>query len=81
MSELGSPLNPRLEGEIVVLEPLGPEHAEGLWEAAQAPEIWSWLVNLGRDRELFDHWMRTSLRRRRTARRARSRPARGAAGS
>jgi RimJ/RimL family protein N-acetyltransferase len=28
----------------VRLEPLAPEHDEGLWEAAQAPEIWTWLA-------------------------------------
>ena len=28
------------------LEPLAPEHDEGLWEAAQAPEIWTWLAPL-----------------------------------
>jgi N-acetyltransferase len=50
------PLTARLEGSIVVLEPLAEEHREGLWEAAQAPEIWSWLANVGRDRERFDHW-------------------------
>jgi RimJ/RimL family protein N-acetyltransferase len=51
----------RLEGELVALEPLRPEHAEDLWQAAQAPEIWAWLVNLGADRARFDEWMRLSL--------------------
>lgn len=51
----------RLEGELVVLEPLRESHAEDLWRAAQAPEIWAWLANLGADRELFDKWMRLSL--------------------
>jgi len=51
----------RLEGELVVLEPLEESHAEGLWQAAQAPQIWDWLTNLGADRALFDEWMRTSL--------------------
>jgi RimJ/RimL family protein N-acetyltransferase len=51
----------RLEGELVVLEPLRESHAEELWRAAQAPEIWSWLAPLGEDRELFDYWMRLSL--------------------
>jgi RimJ/RimL family protein N-acetyltransferase len=51
----------RLEGELVVLEPLEESHAEGLWQAAQAPQIWDWLTNLGADRSLFDEWMRTSL--------------------
>lgn len=51
----------RLEGELVVLEPLEESHAEGLWQAAQAPQIWDWLTNLGADRALFDEWMRSSL--------------------
>lgn len=55
------PLRTRLEGSIVVLEPLGEEHAEGLWEAAQRPEIWTWLANVGESRERFDRWMATAL--------------------
>jgi N-acetyltransferase len=51
----------RLEGELVVLEPLRESHAEELWRAAQAPEIWVWLANIGEDRELFDYWMWLSL--------------------
>jgi RimJ/RimL family protein N-acetyltransferase len=51
----------RLEGELVVLEPLQESHAEELWRAAQDPEIWTWLAHLDEDRELFDHWMRLSL--------------------
>jgi RimJ/RimL family protein N-acetyltransferase len=51
----------RLEGELVVLEPLDESHASGLWQAAQAPQIWDWLTNLGADRALFDEWMRISL--------------------
>lgn len=54
------PLTARLEGSIVVLEPLTAEHAEGLWEAAQAPEIWRWLADLNR-RERFDQWLQLTL--------------------
>ena len=54
-------LTARLEGSIVVLEPLGEQHAEELWEAAQAPEIWDWLVNLNASRELFDYWLEASM--------------------
>jgi N-acetyltransferase len=50
-----------LEGELVVLEPLEERHAEGLWQAAQAPEIWQWLARIGSSREYFDRWMETSL--------------------
>lgn len=55
------PLTTRLEGSVVVLEPLEPEHSEGLWEAAQPNEIWDWLAPIGRDRAFFDRWMQLSL--------------------
>ena len=51
----------RLEGDLVVLEPLAEEHADGLWQAAQAPEIWQWLARIGSSREYFDRWMDISL--------------------
>ncbi|MDT8910866.1 GNAT family protein [Amycolatopsis sp. PS_44_ISF1] len=35
--------HPTLSGEHVRLEPLSPEHAQGLFEAAQDPGIWSWM--------------------------------------
>jgi N-acetyltransferase len=50
------PLTKRLEGKIVVLEPLDEENAEELWEAAQAPEIWEWLANLN-ERDRFERWL------------------------
>jgi RimJ/RimL family protein N-acetyltransferase len=56
-----APLTTRLEGSIVILEPLAAEHAEGLWEAAQAPEIWRWLWPAGKSRENFDRWLELSL--------------------
>jgi RimJ/RimL family protein N-acetyltransferase len=34
---------PTLEGRIVRLEPLRPEHAEGLWLASRDPQTWRWL--------------------------------------
>jgi N-acetyltransferase len=37
-------LGERLEGRIVVLEPLGPEHVEGLRAAADDERIWTWMV-------------------------------------
>lgn len=54
-------LTERLEGEIVVLEPLGEEHADGLWEAAQAPAIWEWLAHIGSERAYFDRWLEMTL--------------------
>jgi RimJ/RimL family protein N-acetyltransferase len=34
----------RLEGRIVVLEPLGPEHVDGIREAAADERIWTWML-------------------------------------
>jgi N-acetyltransferase len=51
----------RLEGDLVVLEPLAEEHAEDLWRAAQAPEIWRWLAHIGSSHEYFDGWLEMSL--------------------
>ena len=51
----------RLEGELVALEPLEEGHAEDLWRAAQAPEIWQWLAHVGSSREYFDKWFEMSL--------------------
>jgi RimJ/RimL family protein N-acetyltransferase len=34
---------PVLEGRIVRLEPLAPEHEDGLWEASRDPRTWQWL--------------------------------------
>jgi N-acetyltransferase len=50
------PLTTRLEGSIVILEPLTEENAEQLREAAQAAEIWDWLANLN-ERDRFDRWL------------------------
>ncbi len=32
-----------LTGELVRLEPLAPEHEQGLWEASRDPRTWRWL--------------------------------------
>jgi N-acetyltransferase len=34
---------PVLEGRIVRLEPLSPEHEDGLWKASRDPRTWRWL--------------------------------------
>jgi RimJ/RimL family protein N-acetyltransferase len=34
---------PVLAGRVVRLEPLSPEHEEGLWEASRDPRTWRWL--------------------------------------
>jgi N-acetyltransferase len=50
-----------LEGDLVALEPLQQAHADELWAAAQAPEIWQWLAPIGSSREYFDRWLDLSL--------------------
>jgi N-acetyltransferase len=50
-----------LEGSLAALEPLRPEHADDLWRAAQAPEIWRWLAHVGSSRDYFDHWFDLSM--------------------
>jgi RimJ/RimL family protein N-acetyltransferase len=54
-------LTARLEGRIVVLEPLQARHEAGLFAAAQHPEIWSWLAPIGSDRAYFSAWFAASL--------------------
>ena len=54
----------RLEGRLVVVEPLGPEHENDLWEAAQDPAVWHWLPIYGAaDRESFHAWLEDALER------------------
>lgn len=50
-----------LSGDLVALEPLDGAHAEGLWRAAQAPEIWRWLAHVGGSREAFERWFELSM--------------------
>jgi N-acetyltransferase len=54
----------RLEGRIVVVEPLTAEHEPGLWRAASDPEVWRWLPwNGGESEETFHAWMKEALER------------------
>jgi RimJ/RimL family protein N-acetyltransferase len=47
----------RLEGRLVVLEPVEPKHEERFWEAAQDRKIWTITsADVGRDRSIFDAW-------------------------
>lgn len=55
------PLTARLEGSLVTLEPLAEEHRDGLWEAAQPDEIWTWLTKLNRSHDVFDAWFDATL--------------------
>jgi N-acetyltransferase len=55
------PLTATLEGTLVTLEPFAEEHRDGLWEAAQPDEIWTWLAHLNKTREFFDYWFDMTL--------------------
>jgi N-acetyltransferase len=51
-----------LEGRLVRLEPLTPEHEEPLWEAARDPRTWRWLsVVQPRTRAEWSAWMEQAL--------------------
>lgn len=54
--EMWDGLARRLEGEIVVLEPLEARHEQRLWAASQHPEIWTWTTPGGKSREFFASW-------------------------
>ena len=60
----------RLEGRLVVLEPLTRAHAEGLFAAAQDAEIWRWMHVLAHEREAFEHWLDAALEAAATGREA-----------
>lgn len=51
----------RMEGSLVVLEPISEPHKDGLWLAAQAPEIWEWTSHIADSREDFDSWFAVSV--------------------
>jgi RimJ/RimL family protein N-acetyltransferase len=54
-------LSARLEGQLVVMEPLRPEHEEGLYEAARDMN-WSWMfVDAARSREAFRSYFEAAL--------------------
>jgi RimJ/RimL family protein N-acetyltransferase len=51
----------RLEGRLVVLEPLRPEHEAGLYEAARDTD-WTWMfVDAARSREAFHAYFAPAL--------------------
>jgi RimJ/RimL family protein N-acetyltransferase len=55
---------PRLEGAVVVVEPLAPAHEDGLWEAASDSRIWRWMpVNAIESRETFAAWFAEAVKR------------------
>jgi RimJ/RimL family protein N-acetyltransferase len=52
----------RLEGSLVILEPLAARHEEGLFEAAQDPEIWRWMpYNAIETPESFRTWFADAI--------------------
>ncbi len=52
----------RLEGSLVVLEPLEASHEQGLFEVAQDPRIWRYIpFDAGETREAFHSWMEAAL--------------------
>ena len=56
-------LAPRLDGELVALEPLRRDHLDALFEAARPPEIWEfWPFNPASDRRRFQEWLDEVLR-------------------
>ncbi len=49
---------PTLEGRLVRLEPLAPEHTDGLWEASRDPRTWQWLsIVQPSTRAAFDEYL------------------------
>ena len=65
-SELGK----RLEGEIVVLEPLGREHEQALRQAGSDPAVWRWMLVHGYQEETFSDWFEAALEAKREGREA-----------
>jgi RimJ/RimL family protein N-acetyltransferase len=55
----------RLEGRLVVLEPLEEAHEDGLWAAASSdPEVWRWMpLDAAASREDFHAWLEEALER------------------
>lgn len=54
----------RLEGRLVVVEPLERRHEDGLWEAARDAEVWRWLtVNAAAGRAAFQEWLEEAFER------------------
>jgi RimJ/RimL family protein N-acetyltransferase len=52
----------RLAGRVVVLEPLGPEHEDGLFAASADPDVWRWLsIPQPRTPEAFREWFDDAL--------------------
>jgi N-acetyltransferase len=55
-------LSQRLEGRLIVLEPMREEHREPMREAAADPVIWRWMQIDSSEPEGFDLWFGHALR-------------------
>jgi RimJ/RimL family protein N-acetyltransferase len=54
-------LTERLEGRLIVLEPILPEHREPLRAAAADPVLWRWMQVDASSTEGFDRWFEHAL--------------------
>jgi RimJ/RimL family protein N-acetyltransferase len=54
-------LTRRLDGQLVVLEPIDARHEEGLWLASRHSEMWTWTIPVGESREFFSEWFQAGL--------------------
>ena len=53
---------PVLEGELIRLEPISPDHEDGLWEASRDARTWQWLsVEQPRTREELRAYLEAAL--------------------
>ena len=55
-------LTQRLEGRLIVLEPMQEEYREALRAAASDPAIWRWMQLDGSKADGFDRWFEHALR-------------------
>jgi RimJ/RimL family protein N-acetyltransferase len=56
-------LSTRLEGRLIVLEPLTADHQEPLRDAGANEVVWRWMQVDGSTRDGFDAWFEDTLRR------------------
>lgn len=55
-------LSGRLAGRLAIVEPLGPEHEQGLVEAANEPALFAWMpVDMASSSDALRAWLQTSL--------------------
>jgi len=55
---------PALEGRLVRLEPLAPQHEDDLWQASRDPRVWRWLpVVQPQTPDEWHGWMEDALAR------------------